>query len=85
VYPTAAGRVASTQFVNPDHAWREVLADAPDADTAGMRAQFVCHWQFAEAADPGKVSWNLEPWRPVVDSATMIETRCNPGAPEEPE
>ena len=33
----------------------------------GMRAQFMCHWQFAELADPGKVSWNLEPWRPEVD------------------
>ena len=49
-----------------------------------MRAQFVCHWEFAEAARPGKISWNLEPWRPVVDAATMIATGCNPGGPEEP-
>jgi len=32
---------------------------------------------------PGKVSWNLEPWRPVVDAATMIATGCNPGGSEE--
>jgi Protein of unknown function (DUF2599) len=84
VYPTQAGRAASTEFVSPDEAWGEVLADAPDADTPGMRAQFVCHWEFAEVARPGKVSWNLEPWRPVVDAATMIATGCNPGGPEEP-
>jgi hypothetical protein len=84
VYPTQAGRVASTEFVKAGEAWSEVLADAPDADTPGMRAQFVCHWQFAEVAEPGKVSWNLEPWRPVVDDATMIATGCNPGGPEEP-
>ncbi len=84
VYPTRAGRVASTEFVSPDEAWGEVLADTPNADTPGMRAQFVCHWQLAEAAEPGKVSWNLEPWRPVVDDATMVATGCNPGGPEEP-
>ncbi|MBV9090046.1 MAG: DUF2599 domain-containing protein [Mycobacteriaceae bacterium] len=83
VYPTPAGRVASTEFVSPDEAWREVLADAPDADTPGMQAQFACHWQFAETVRPGKVSWNLEPWRPVVDAATMIATGCNPGGSEE--
>jgi hypothetical protein len=84
VYPTRAGRVASTEFVKPDEAWGEVLADTPNADRPGMRAQFVCHWEFAEAAEPGKVSWNLEPWRPVVDDATMTETGCNPGGPKEP-
>ena len=84
VYPTPAGRVASTDLVKPDEAWSEVLADAPDANTPGMRAQFVCHWQFAELAEPGKTSWNLEPWRPVVDSNTMIESGCNPGGGQEP-
>jgi len=84
VYPTPAGRRASTEFVSPDEAWSEVLADAPDADLPGMRAQFVCHWQFAELARPGKVSWNLEPWRPVVDDATMIAAGCNPGGIAEP-
>ena len=61
VYPTPAGRLASTEFVKPDEAWSEVLADAPDADLPGMRDQFVCHWELAEAAEPGKTSWNLEP------------------------
>ncbi|HUO39542.1 MAG TPA: DUF2599 domain-containing protein [Mycobacterium sp.] len=84
VYPTSAGRLASTEFVSPGEAWSEVMADSPDADSPGMRAQFVCHWHFAELAEPGKVSWNLEPWRPVVDDATMIATRCNPGGAEEP-
>jgi hypothetical protein len=61
-----------------------VLAASPDADTAGMRAQFICHWQFAEIAEPGKTSWNLEPWRPVVDESQMVASRCNPGGSGEP-
>ena len=35
--PDARGRLASTEFVQPDEAWSEVLADAPDADLPGMR------------------------------------------------
>jgi hypothetical protein len=49
-----------------------------------MRAQFVCHRQFAELVKPGKTSWNLEPWRPVVDESEMLRTGCNPGGPENP-
>jgi hypothetical protein len=87
VYPTASGRAAARQpglAGAADEAWAEVLALSPDADTPGMRAQFVCHWQFAEFAQPGKTSWNLEPWRPVVGDAEMVASRCNPGGPEEP-
>jgi hypothetical protein len=84
VYPTLAGREASTDFTSPDEAWTEVLSDSPDAALPGMREQFVCHWQLAEYAQPGKTSWNLEPWRPVVDPAKMLETGCNPGGFEEP-
>jgi hypothetical protein len=86
VYPTPSGRAASRQAgsdADADEAWNEVLARSPDADTAGMRAQFRCHWEVAELAQPGKVSWNLEPWRPVVDDTTMLSTGCNPGGAEE--
>lgn len=95
VFPTPSGRMAARQpgmvafgateatEASVDEAWAEVLALSPDADTAGMRAQFVCHWQFAELAQPGKSSWNLEPWRPVVDDAEMVASGCNPGGPEE--
>ncbi|OBI67437.1 DUF2599 domain-containing protein [Mycobacterium sp. E796] len=86
VFPTPSGRVAARQpgtVSQADEAWAEVLALAPDADTPGMRAQFVCHWQLAEFVQPGKTSWNLEPWRPVVDDAEMFATGCNPGGPEE--
>lgn len=85
VFPSPAGRAASRlQATAPaDDAWAEVLALSPDADTPGMRAQFLCHWQFAEFAQPGKVSWNLEPWRPVVDDTEMVASGCNPGGPEE--
>ena len=87
VFPTPAGRAAARQPATSaaaDEAWSEVLASAPDADTAGMRAQFLCHWQFAEMAQPGKTSWNLEPWRPVVDDTEMVASGCNPGGPEGP-
>ena len=90
VFPSPAGRTAArtagTMAMADEawaEAWAEVLAFSPDAGTPGMRAQFVCHWQFAEIAQPGKVSWNLEPWRPVVDDAEMVASGCNPGGPEE--
>ncbi|WP_375485231.1 DUF2599 domain-containing protein [uncultured Mycobacterium sp.] len=84
VYPTPSGRAAASRQANPDEAWSEVLALAPEANSASMRAQFVCHWQLAELAQPGKVSWNLEPWRPLVDDTTMVTSGCNPGGGEEP-
>lgn len=86
VYPTPAGRLASRQLGIPgaDEAWAEVLAWSPEANTPSMRAQFDCHWQLAEIAEPGKTSWNLEPWRPVVDDAEMLASSCNPGGAEEP-
>lgn len=86
VFPTPSGRMAARQpgdAAAADEAWAEVLALSPDADTPGMRAQFVCHWHFAELAQPGKPSWNLEPWRPVVNDAEMFAAGCNPGGPEE--
>ncbi len=87
VYPTPAGRQAASSLndaAGGDEAWSEVLAKAPDANLPGMYAQFMCHWSFAEIVQPGKTSWNLEPWRPVVDDQTMVDTRCNPGGTEEP-
>ena len=86
VYPTESGRAAAAQLgttAQADEAWTEVLALAPDAAVPGMREQFMCHWQYAEFAQPGKTSWNLEPWRPVVDDTTMIDSACNPGGSEE--
>ncbi|HEY9304756.1 MAG TPA: DUF2599 domain-containing protein [Mycobacterium sp.] len=87
VYPTPSARAAARQFgsagPDADEAWSEVLVQAPDAATPGMREQFLCHWEFAEILQPGKASWNLEPWRPVVDATTMADSGCNPGGPEE--
>lgn len=86
VYPTVAGREIAGELgktaVETAEAWREVLMLAPDADTPGMRAQFICHWDFAEFAQPGKTSWDLEPWRPAVDDNAMMLTGCNPGGAE---
>jgi hypothetical protein len=87
VFPTPSGRAAARvpgTSAAADEAWAEVLALSPDADTAGMRAQFICHWEFAEMAQPGKTSWNLEPWRPVVDDSEMVASGCNPGGQEGP-
>ncbi|MBX7434841.1 DUF2599 domain-containing protein [Mycobacterium sp. Y57] len=87
VYPTAAGRDLSGRpgaSAFGDEAWSEVLALAPDAAIPGMRDQFFCHWQFAELVEPGKVSWNLEPWRPEVSYQELVGAHCNPGGTEEP-
>jgi hypothetical protein len=88
VYPTVSGRAAARQLGSAgpeaDGAWSEVLALAPDAGTPGMRQQFLCHWELAEVVQPGKPSWNLEPWRPVVDDTTMVGSGCNPGGGHEP-
>jgi hypothetical protein len=86
VYPTPAGRDTSGRpgtGVQADEAWSEVLALAPDAATAGMKDQFVCHWKLAEIFEPGKTSWNLEPWRPQVSQQDMLSAGCNPGGSEE--
>lgn len=86
VYPTAAGRTVAGKLgktaAQTEEAWREVLTQAPDANTPGMRAQFICHWNFAELAHPGKTSWDLEPWRPDVDDSDMLLAGCNPGGDE---
>lgn len=83
VYPTPAGREVAGGIgktaAQADEAWSEVLALAPNANTPGMRAQFICHWNFAELAEPGKTSWDLEPWRPAVDDNAMVLAGCNPG------
>jgi hypothetical protein len=87
VYPTESARVASAQLgttAQADEAWTEVLTLSPDADIPGMREQFMCHWQYAELANPGKTSWNLEPWRPEVSGDEMLAAHCNPGGTEEP-
>ncbi|MHA3023795.1 DUF2599 domain-containing protein [Mycobacterium sp. BMJ-28] len=87
VYPTPAARAESARpdtLAEAGQAWAEVLADAPDADLPGMHAQFLCHWQYAEIAEPGKASWNLEPWRPEVSDTAMFASGCNPGGTEEP-
>jgi hypothetical protein len=86
VYLTGAGREVAGEFGKTagqtDRAWGQVLALAPDADTPGMRSQFLCHWRFAEFAQPGKPSWDLEPWRPDVDESAMLLAGCNPGGAE---
>jgi uncharacterized protein DUF2599 len=88
VYPTTSGRAAARQLGSAgpeaDEAWSEVLALSPDAGTPGMHQQFLCHWELAEVFQPGKASWNLEPWRPVVDDTTMVGSGCNPGGGREP-
>lgn len=81
IAPTRSGRLASG--VNDSAtAWQEVLRLAPDANTPGMWEQFNCHWTWARILEPNKATWNVEPWRPVVDEAQMLADGCNPGGPE---
>lgn len=84
VFPTDSGRQAAGLITAPDEAWTEVLTLSPDADIPGMKAQFICHWEFAELSQPGKASWNLEPWRPEVSDEEMLGAGCNPGGTIEP-
>jgi Protein of unknown function (DUF2599) len=87
VYPTDAARQASLDpgtDAQAGEAWTEVLTLSPDADITGMQAQFLCHWHYAELVEPGKVSWNLEPWRNEVSEEQMVAAGCNPGGTEEP-
>jgi hypothetical protein len=87
VYPTDAARKASLQpgtDAQANEAWTEVLSLSPDADSPGMQAQFLCHWHYAEFVEPGKSSWNLEPWRNEVSDDAMVAAGCNPGGTEEP-
>lgn len=65
-----------------DEAWGDVLTLSPDADTADMHAQFICHGQFAEFVQPSNTSSNLEPWRPVVDDSEIFAAGCHPGISE---
>lgn len=88
VTPTKAGR--SNKSATGNVAWIQVqrLAEAAGGkeaavvDKPGMKAQFVCHWQFARVKEPNKPSWNLEPWRPVVSEKALVQARCNPGGAE---
>lgn len=87
VYPTPAGRGTSGRpgtTAASEYAWAEILTLSPDAAIPGMKEQFLCHWKFAEIFEPGKTSWNLEPWRPEVTPDVMVSTGCNPGGTEEP-
>ena len=87
VYPTDAARQASQDRgndVQAGEAWAEVQTLSPDADIPGMKAQFLCHWHYAELVEPGKISWNLEPWRNEVSEEEMVAAGCNPGGTEEP-
>ena len=72
VVPAAWVRVGS--LAAQDALWSAVVAVAPDADSATMHDQLTCH--ALGAAD--KAAWNLEPWRPQVDSIALLAARCNP-------
>ncbi|KJX74623.1 DUF2599 domain-containing protein [Mycobacterium lepromatosis] len=85
--PKLSGRASAMQLgvAAADETWSGVLTlspDAEDADTAGMRAQFICRGQFVEFVQPSKISSNLEPWRPAIDDFEMFVAGCNPGISE---
>ena len=80
VTPAETGR----RFASPaamDAGWRQVLDAVPDADTPGMKEQYMCHVQFA----PKKEGWYLEPWRPAGSYFETVAARCNRGPQSDPE
>ncbi len=81
VYPTEAGRTTNGTPARAA-AWQEVIRASPEADTASLRDQFNCHWDFARIVDPHKTSWDLEAWRPDVGYASVVAAQCNPGGAE---
>ena len=70
---------AHPQIAVAEEAWRRVTAAVPEAASAGMRDQFVCHAQFATSKD----AWYLEPARPAVGYARTVAAGCNPGSPRD--
>ncbi|WP_129336470.1 DUF2599 domain-containing protein [Cellulomonas endophytica] len=54
--------------------WAQVVAREPEADLPTMRDQLWCH----QLGAPEKDTWNLEPWRPEVDTLTLLAAGCNP-------
>jgi hypothetical protein len=81
VFPTPAGRTDRDPSAAA-RAWAEILSDAPNAGTAGMYDQFLCHWNYARVVEPDKPSWDLEPWRPAVGYRATVAALCNPGGSE---
>jgi len=69
---TAWARAAGRAGQDLVHA--QVVAAEPEAGTATMRDQLVCHAVGA----PDKPTWNLEPWRPDVGLIATMAARCNP-------
>src|SRR5690606_7524734 len=52
----------------------QLVAAEPEADSATMYDQLVCHAVGA----PDKATWNLEPWRPDVGLILTATAGCNP-------
>lgn len=52
----------------------QLVAAEPDAGSATMGDQLVCHAVGA----PDKATWNLEPWRPDVGLILTATAQCNP-------
>ena len=65
----------STDAAAYDEAWRRVVTAVPEAETPGMKDQFVCHATFASS----KEAWYLEPARPAVGYWKTVGAGCNPG------
>lgn len=52
----------------------QLVAAEPDAESATMDHQLMCHAVGA----PDKSTWNLEPWRPDVGLILTATAHCNP-------
>lgn len=72
VVPTPWARAAGDAAL--ELLWHQATTAQPEAGTATMHDQLVCHALGA----PDKDAWNLEPWRPDVGLLETLLARCNP-------
>jgi Protein of unknown function (DUF2599) len=86
VYPTDWARISYTNLFKVSAGWGarwagwdEVVSKTPGnrENTASMRDQYYCHFDFVRFRAPNKTSWNLDVTRPYVDYATLVWRQCN--------
>ncbi|GIG28168.1 DUF2599 domain-containing protein [Cellulomonas marina] len=72
VTPSAWARVGGAAAA--EGVWAQLVAREPEAGTTSMHDQLWCH----QLGAPTKATWNLEPWRPEVDTLELLAAGCNP-------
>ncbi len=59
-------------------AWNEAKGYYSQMNTASIRDQFYCHWDYkASGLTIVKSTWNLEAWRPHTTYRKLLNAKCN--------